>query len=583
MGSASTCRFCAKGGTLGVTDRVDAGAPPVDAVAVDAVDTDAVDAGAAPSPIDALIGEGPPPPVDRAEKEHKVDVTRYLAAAAYLDETFRAEVLSQTMRQKHRFIAPSYGVDIGCVARHCLASRRLSRRRDVILTALIILGVWALHLPLVFAAAVFVGGVLVASALASPNLKLRWRIFLSIVAYIAFAAFALHPLSLLTAVAALFVVLADAYERRYRVAARRMNAKVFRPEDPAYGRERPDHAAADRKRTAHLDGHQDGNVVVYSGFSPFIGSGTELKRWSFAVALKKGRDSGLDPGPAGPLQTTDIHAHVAEAMKKLGLEGCTVVDRFYVSGRHVGQDPDLFFYPQGPQERFPRLRYTIDDVAALEAKPCELVRQYADIKVAAWQSELILSTFVRFTRTAHYLFVEAIYFLLPPLKSEYYRINSLNPHPRPHELPRLFLESAAATPLLWLKAPIRVAKWMATPLYRVRRQRRIRHAIEENQRFDYGATGSVRESGSDREYAKYLQKMDIERFHKIIDRHLLASLSEFLKAQGVDTTELDQRMLVIVNDGIWLSRVTSTAGNVAAWTGPEIPSTRKGGRRRQSL
>jgi hypothetical protein len=487
------------------------------------------------------------------------------------------------MRQKHRFIAPSYGVDIGCVVRHCLASRRLSRRRDVILTALVILGVWALHLPLVFAAAVFVGGVLVASALASPNLKLRWRIFLSVVAYIAFAAFALHPLSLLTALAALFVVAADAYERRYRVVARRMNSKVFRPEAPAYGRERPDHAAADKRRTAHLDGHQDGNVVVYSGFSPFIGSGTELKRWSFAVVLKKGRDSSLDPGPASPLQTMDIHGHVIEAMRKLGLEGCTVVDRFYVSGRHVGLDPDLFFHPQGPQERFPRLRYMIDDVAALEAKPCELVRQYADIKVAAWQSELILSTFVRFSRTSHYLFVEAIYFLLPPLKSEYYRINTFNPRPTPHELARLLLDSAAATPLLWLKAPIRVAKWMANPVYRVRRQRRIRHAIEENQRFDYGATGSVRESGSDKEYAKYFQKMDIERFHKIIDRHLLASLSEFLKSQGVDTTELDQRMQVIVNDGIWLSRINSTAGNVAVWAGPEMPASRKAGRRRQPL
>jgi hypothetical protein len=77
--------------------------------------------------------------------------------------------------------------------------------------------------------------------------------------------------------------------------------------------------------------------------------------------------------------------------------------------------------------------------------------------------------------------------------------------------------------------------------------------------------------------------MDIERFHKIIDRHLLASLSEFLKSQGVDTTELDQRMQVIVNDGIWLSRINSTAGNVAVWAGPEMPASRKAGRRRQPL
>src|SRR5205807_7652855 len=192
-----------------------------------------------------------------------------------------------------------------------------------ILSALIIVGVWALHLSLVLAAAVFVGGVLVASALASPNLKLRWRIFLSLVAYIAFAAFALQPLSLLTAVAALFVVAADTYERRYRVVARRMNGKVFRPEDPAYGRERPDHAAADRRRTAHLDGHQDGNVVVYSGFSPFIGSGVELTPWSFAVDATKVRDSRHEPLPASRIQPAEVRAHVVEAMKPRGRDGCT--------------------------------------------------------------------------------------------------------------------------------------------------------------------------------------------------------------------------------------------------------------------
>ena len=92
----------------------------------------------------------------------------------------------------------------------------------------------------------------------------------------------------------------------------------------------------------------------------------------------------------------------------------------------------------------------------------------------------------------------------------------------------------------------------------------------------------MRESGSDKEYAKYFQKMDIERFHKIIDRHILASLAEFLKAQGVDVTELEQRMQVIVNDGIWLSKINSTSGNVAIWAGPEIPTSRKG-RRRQPL
>src|SRR5207249_5576855 len=127
--------------------------------------------------------------------------------------------------------------------------------------------------------------------------------------------------------------------------------------------------------------------------------------------------------------------------------------------------------------------------------------------------------------------------------------------------------SAASTPLLWLKAPIRVAKWMANPVYRVRRQRRIRHAIEENLRFDYGATGSVRESGSDKEYAKYFQKMDIERFHKIIDRHLLTSIRQFLKGRSVDTSELERSMRFIINQ-VWIGAFSGV--NLTVGTGAEI-------------
>jgi hypothetical protein len=472
------------------------------------------------------------------------------------------------------------------VVRHCIASRRLSRRRDALLTALFLVGVWALHLPILFAVGAFAGGVLVAMGLATPGLRLRWRIVLSIVAYIAFLAFAVHPLSLLTAVLAVLVVTFDMYERRYRVVARRMNSRDFDPEASAYGRDRPSERAADDRRTAHLRGHQDGNVIVYSGFSPFIGSGRPLKRWAFPINLKKpakqvvkpGADTPPAPAPPGRVETKELYAHVAKAIGSLASEGWSVADRYFVGGRFAGRDPELFFYPRQPQDRFPKLRYTIEDVAALDAKPIELVRQFADIKCSAWQSELILSTFVRFSVTGDYLFVEANHVVLPPLKGHYYDINTLNRRPTPHEFSRLLLDSALSTPLLWLKAPRRVAKWLARPITRARREQRVEQAIRENLRFDYGAVRSVREIGADQQYAKYFQKMDIERFQKIIDGQLLASIADFLKRKGIDTTELEQRMMVILNDGLWMSQIDSSLGNVAPWSGPEI--TGKSDRRR---
>jgi hypothetical protein len=64
--------------------------------------------------------------------------------------------------------------------------------------------------------------------------------------------------------------------------------------------------------------------------------------------------------------------------------------------------------------------------------------------------------------------------------------------------------------------------------------------------------------------------MDMERFQKIIDGQILASICDFLRGRGVNTTEMEQRTLVILNDGLWVSQINSSVGNVAPWSGPQI-------------
>jgi hypothetical protein len=405
---------------------------------------------------------------------------------------------------------------------------------------LLIVGLWALHLPLLFELGAFGGALLVALALSSRKLKLRWRVVLSAVAYLGIILFARHTLSFLTALLAVLVVAADIYGRRYRVVARHMNATDFKPDAPAYGRERPRQRAADERRTAHLADHQDGNVVVYSGYYPFKGSGVDMARWSWSFAIPV--TEAIDPA--------EIHGHVTAELQDLDVEGWSVTDRFYVNGRYPGRDKELFFHPKDPREPFPRLRSMISDVSELETKPEEMVRRYADIKVPTWQSEVILSAFLRFSRTSDYLFIEVSYCVLPPLKGDYYEIHRFNRRPTPHELFRLVVDSLTALPLLWLRAPLRVAKWMARPITRARWEQEVRQEIRENRRFDYGAVGSIRESGSDSEYGKYFQQTDIERLHKVVDRHLFTVVRTFLQAKGVDTTELERNMRVVVRRAI---------------------------------
>jgi hypothetical protein len=125
---------------------------------------------------------------DPGDVKSASDLTRYLAAAAYLDEAFRDDVLSQTLERRHRFIGPAYGVDIPCVVRHCLASLRLSRIRDVILSVLLFFALRGLGIPLMYFIPVLGVSALVLAGLSSRKLKFFVRVLLYAAAYIGFFA-----------------------------------------------------------------------------------------------------------------------------------------------------------------------------------------------------------------------------------------------------------------------------------------------------------------------------------------------------------------------------------------------------------
>jgi hypothetical protein len=77
--------------------------------------------------------------------------------------------------------------------------------------------------------------------------------------------------------------------------------------------------------------------------------------------------------------------------------------------------------------------------------------------------------------------------------------------------------------------------------------------------------------------------VDIERYRKVIERHLLSSLSDFLSRKGVDTRELEQRIQVIVNEGIWVVPFGRAAGDFAAWPGPQNGNSGNAGGKLPSL
>jgi hypothetical protein len=76
------------------------------------------------------------------------DATRYLCAAAYLSPQFANRVVDHLVAS-HRAVAPSRGIDIEPIVRHCLKARRLQLTRDIVLTVLLIAGLILVTLPLI--------------------------------------------------------------------------------------------------------------------------------------------------------------------------------------------------------------------------------------------------------------------------------------------------------------------------------------------------------------------------------------------------------------------------------------------------
>src|SRR3954447_23813521 len=68
------------------------------------------------------------------------NVTRYLCAAAYLNEGYCRKVIRELVDEPHRAVVPSYGFDIGPVITHSLRARRLQLIRDLMLWVLLLGG-----------------------------------------------------------------------------------------------------------------------------------------------------------------------------------------------------------------------------------------------------------------------------------------------------------------------------------------------------------------------------------------------------------------------------------------------------------
>lgn len=466
------------------------------------------------------------------------DATRYLCAAAYLDPQFRERALATVEKEPFKALGPNYGCDLGVVLTHCLRARRIARIRDVCLTVLLL------------------------AFLATPGLLGALGYVLSEPHY--FSETLAWVVLCLTFALAVAVVFVELFMVRFRILGGELSKAGFSAHNsvaPAAMKCVPPEIARGR---AH-------NVVVYGGFTPFVGAGATIGGWSFALRTDKGREDikGLPETPQ-PFDVAELYQRVAADIEALDLPNLRIQPRIYVDGRSVRADgrflPKIVGRPRHHLESgtLERLRDQLGGSA----------RWYQAVEITDWSGELVLTIFVRFQQLPKSLFVEANYALLTPFKKSFYRVDEEDCELRLGAIRDLVFQAALLTLWRWPTAPFRAAALAWQPVGSLAENGANARAIERNPGHNYGAETSLRESAADQSYRVYFQRLDKDMYLKTVEKQLLDALVEFLDEHGIDTSGLKERETTILNNGVMISGGSLQAESLAVGDKAQAGTTR---------
>ncbi|MGE7471192.1 hypothetical protein ACQKLX_17235 [Bosea sp. NPDC003192] len=447
----------------------------------------------------------------------KNQINRYLSAASYINLSFRSRVLNEFANVKFRGIAPDLAVDTQLIISHCIKAQNIKIVRD-----------FALFIVLLFSAFIFFN--VKSSSITEVEFIGNSEIFIICVA--------LTLASIIIFVEAVYVELV--------IVRQKFSAANWR--------------ASQKSNEA-----RDQNVIVYSGFSPFVGAGVELASWSFAVNLEKGAHGVHGRESPRGFTPEQLYNQIAAGLERLAIGGMSLEDKLFVDGRAIRNDRR--FLPR----IISRPKNVIDDsiISTYKGLNSDRIRHYLLIKIVDWNGDLVTTCFTRFTKSGSQLFIEANFFVTPPLKSEFYQIDNNSTTLLVSNIIGLMFYSALCAIMLLPLSLYNIASISLLPLAQGLRGRSERNEILHNELFDYGARTTIRMIASDDKYRSYFQRLDSQMHWKVIQKQLLDSLSQFLEDHNIDASDLADRGSAIINSGIIVSGGSISAEVMAVGSGAQ--------------
>lgn len=461
--------------------------------------------------------------LDMEMSSSKSHTTRLLCASAFLAGSSFREMVLNYLGDPNRAAAPELGLDLRLVAEVCQHARNRDHRYTwVFLACFVLAGIGALVDPTLGLAVLILAG-------AGVYFRKNWQ-------------------------------------EQFRFV-RSFKKDVFDPE--ASKRQ----FSADLKPEGQLTlPADDQNLIVYQGFSPFVGAGMNLGGWSFVVNAEKGKEeAGVELEPA-KFEISELYNAINHCIELLQFSGLTRQDMYFVNGTGIRDDkailPDSHGHPvqKIEAERGTTYRNSND----------RRIRHYQWICVRDWGNELCTSYFLRCTLRGHNLFVEINRYLLTPVADQYRKIDAMAEQGWKQGL-GIAIVSLFVGPLIAAFSPLILLGRIQQSLEELfeKKEKERRKQVDENPLFNYGTGSSLRESLSSGQFTHYFQKLDGVFYSKVLEREILNSIVDFLDDHDIDTSELKERQSTILNSGIVVQGGDVKAESLAVGLGAQAVQVAK--------
>ncbi|MFC7616121.1 hypothetical protein ACFQV2_24275 [Actinokineospora soli] len=525
------------------------------------------------------------PPV-AAPVPDRDDSTRYLCAAAHLSPDYAEAAVAEMLVEPLRATAPSPGIDAGAVLTEAVAAR--VRVRLVAAVALVVGVVMAVLAPPLLAVWYLIALLATLPRLAG-QLKDKRKVFganmvLALVAVSVLGYFELDALEDVGGLALLPIVPLFAVFVANRVTVNRLIATRFQ-------RRRGHQPSPSARLDSQLLSFSPGltqrikqryltadvfvapseasaaewvPVVVHRGFEPFVGAGPAYKPWSMAIPLERNPHAE----EYHPLTT----ARLVDAIGR-ELENLRNSVRLSPSGRFtrmisddiVAISSDDLVEHMGAPEGMP---FILDDrhrpythvsrarAMALRDEPVEWARHFRRFTVLTWDHDLIISVYLHVAMDESTLYVEWSPCVLRPINESFRDIDT-----RHHTAGRAIGQAFGDL----LRFPAELAGGVGR-LLTFSRQLKVESGLVNPDK--YGALRSLREFAADDGVRSYFQRLDIDRYLKIMHTRAIRAMSALLRDSGYSRASLEQQAQAIVQNSVHIGG--SVTGPVAVGMNPSI-------------